>query len=211
MLAVTDSGVGMSPQVKRQIFEPFFSTKGSENGSGMGLSVVHGIITQSEGHITVDSQVGRGACFKICLPRVEQLPLSREPARMPINQLRGNETILLVEDDEVLRKATCSVLQGYGYNVLDAGDGDEAVIVSLQHPEPISLLVTDVVMPRLGGRALSERLRALRPGLKTLYVSGYADDAVLRHDVAHEQVAFVQKPFSPVSIGLRIREVLDGA
>ncbi len=211
MLEVTDSGVGMSPEVKRRIFEPFFTTKGPGRTSGLGLAIVHGIIMQSEGHIVVDSKPGRGACFKIYLPRVEQPARSRESFQTRPPSLRGTETILLVEDDEALRRATCHALHEYGYTVLEARDGDEALLVCSQHQEPISLLVTDVVMPRLGGRSLNEQLRALRPELKTLYLSGYADGAVVRYDEAHERIALLQKPFSPVSLGEKIREVLDAS
>jgi PAS domain S-box-containing protein len=211
MLAVTDSGVGISREVKRHIFEPFFTTKDPEASSGLGLAVVHGIVKQSDGHIEVDIEPGCGACFKIYLPRVEQIAGISELPEELAPRLRGTETILLVDDDETLRKATCRLLQGFGYSVLEAGDGDEALHVSSQHQEPISLLVTDVVMPRLGGPALAERLVALRPGLKTLYLSGYSDGAVVRYDMAHKGLPLLHKPFSPMLLREKIREVLDAS
>ena len=211
MLTVTDTGVGMSPEIQPHIFEPLFTTKEPGTGSGLGLAIVDGIVKQSEGHIGVVSEPGQGACFKIYLPCVEEVARLRQASQEPAPSVRGTETILLVEDDEAVRKATCDLLHGFGYNVLEARDGEDALLVSSQHPEPISLLVTDVVMPRLGGPALAEQLLALRPGLKTLYISGYTDRTVMRSDVAHEPVAFLHKPFSPASLGAKIREVLHSS
>lgn len=209
MLTVTDSGVGMSEETKGQIFEPFFTTKGQRQGTGLGLAVVLGVVKQNAGQIEVNSVLERGTSFKIYLPPVEPTAGSADAFHEPARRLQGAETILLVEDDAVLRNATRQVLQRYGYTVLEAENGDEALGVAALYRETIHLLVTDVVMPGLGGRVLAERLLALRPELKLLFMSGYTDDAIVRHGVAQDQVAFLQKPFSPVSLGKKVREVLD--
>ena len=209
MLTVTDSGVGMSEETKRQIFEPFFTTKGQGQGTGLGLAVVLGVVKQNPGHIEVNSELERGTSFKIYLPPVESTAGTADGFHEPARRLQGTETILLVEDEAVLRNATRQVLQRYGYTVLEAENGDEALDVAARYRETIHLLVTDVVMPGLGGRVLAERLLALRPDVKVLFLSGYTDDAIVRHGVAQDQVAFLQKPFSPVSLGKKVRAVLD--
>ena len=211
MLVVRDSGVGISPEVKRHIFEPFFTTKEPGTSSGLGLAVVQGILNQSEGHIGVESAPGDGACIKIYLPRVADVARTRQSYQELEPRVRDTATILLVEDDEAVRKAIADLLQRFGYTVLEASDGVEALAVSSTHRELISLLVTDVVMPRLGGVELAEQLLALRPKRKTLYISGHTNGAALRCHSAREPAAFLQKPFSPASLHEKIREVLHHA
>jgi CheY-like chemotaxis protein len=200
----------MTDEVKQHIFEPFFSTKSPGKGTGLGLSVVHGIVKQSEGHFDVESAPGAGACFKIYLPSCEQSGQFIRSIAAATPAPRGSETILLVEDEKVVRRLSVNALMECGYTVLEARSGDEALRLLEQYDGPIHLLVTDVVMPGIGGRALAERLSAAIPNLKVLYVSGYTDDAVVRHGVAYEQVAFLSKPYSPITFAQKIREVLDG-
>jgi two-component system cell cycle sensor histidine kinase/response regulator CckA len=208
MVAVTDTGVGMDPQTKSRIFEPFFTTKDAGRGTGLGLSTVFGIAQQSDGHIWVYSEPGHGTTFKLYLPRIDAVPVavgehaaSTEPT--------GTETILLVEDEDPVRAAAREILQRHGYTVLVARDGIEALAVAEAHPQPIQLLLTDVVMPRLGGPELATRLLPRRPGLRLLCMSGYTDDTVVRHGVLAAEIPYLQKPFTPAGLARRVREVLD--
>jgi two-component system cell cycle sensor histidine kinase/response regulator CckA len=210
LLAVSDTGCGMTPEVQARAFEPFFTTKEAGKGTGLGLAVVHGIVTEAGGHITVYSEAGKGSSFKV------YLPVAARPAR-PVaspsavrSAPRGTETVLLVEDEKAVRTLTGYVLADCGYRVLEAADGDEALRVAQGHVGLIDLLVTDVVMPGVGGRRLAERLAATRPGTKVLFVSGYTDDAIVRHGVREDQVHFLQKPFTPLALARKVREVLDG-
>src|SRR5262249_41140960 len=208
-LAVSDTGRGMTPEVKARIFEPFFTTKGVGQGTGLGLAMVHGFIKQSEGHVEVYSEPGLGTTFNIYLPRVGP---AAQPAKSHAGlgtAPRGSETVLLVEDDDGVRALSRFVLQGSGYAVLEAGHGSEALRVAEQHRGAIHLLVTDVVMPGLGGRELAERLTALCPGLRVLFLIGYTEDAVVRRGILREEVHFLQKPFSPLVLAHKVREVLD--
>ena len=209
LLAVTDTGVGMPPEVKARIFEPFFTTKGPGHGTGLGLATVYGIVQQSGGHVEVYSEVGVGTAFKVYLPRADGAAGGAKSRSGTVAPPRGTETVLLVEDDPGVRALTRHVLAGCGYTVLEAADAEEAGRVAAGWDKPIHLLVTDVVMPGAGGRALAGRLVADRPGLKVLYVSGYTDDAVVRHGVLHEAVNFLQKPFSPAALARQVRDVLD--
>jgi PAS domain S-box-containing protein len=209
LLAVSDTGCGMSDEVKARIFEPFFTTKGAGKGTGLGLATVHGIVTQSGGHVGVYSEVGVGTTFKVYLPRAEGL-VARSKGRVGTpTPPRGTETVLLVEDDPGVRALSRHILAGCGYTVLEAGDGDEAERVASRHVGPIHLLMTDVVMPGQGGQAVAKRLLEQHPNLKVLYVSGYTDDAVVRHGVLHDQVNFLQKPFTSAALAWRVREALD--
>jgi len=208
MLSVTDTGTGMTEEVKRRLFEPFFTTKGVGEGSGLGMAVVHGIVKQSDGRIEVYSEPGLGTSFKIYLPRVEQPALTGRSATGLGPPPRGTETVLLVEDDDAVRALTRFTLQQCGYTVLEASHGEEAIRVATHYREPIHLLVTDVVMPGMGGRILAERLLSHHPEMKVLYLSGYTDDAVVRHGILHEEVNFLQKPFSPSALAHQVREVL---
>lgn len=208
-LAVSDTGCGMSAAVRAKIFEPFFTTKGPGKGTGLGLATVYGIVKQSGGHVGVYSEVGVGTTFKVYLPRTE--PAGEGAKSHPVLRAlpRGTETVLVVEDDAAVRGLTRHILQNAGYAVLEAAGGDEALRVAIGHTGRIHLLVTDVVMPGLGGRAAAERLAERHPGLRVLFVSGYTDDAVVRHGVLHDKVNFLQKPFTPAALAGKVREVLD--
>ena len=209
LLSVTDTGCGMSPDVKAHIFEPFFTTKEPGQGTGLGLATVYGIVKQSGGHVTVDSEPGCGATFRVYLPQfTERLP-SEEPSPAVGPLPHGNETILLAEDEEIVRNSAENVLKSYGYTVLTACDGTEAMRWAGSHPGPIHLLISDVVMPTMGGRAVAEHITALRSEVKVLFVSGYTDDTVLRHGIVRGETAFLQKPFSPSQLLQKVRQVLN--
>ena len=209
ILAVSDTGVGMDAETRAHLFEPFFTTKGVGEGTGLGLATVYGIVKQSGGHITAYSEVGRGTTIKIYLPRVDAASEVRGAEPEPVVLRRGSETVLLVEDDEAVRELTREVLEMQGYTVLAVADAGEAPGVLERSSRPIHLLVTDVVMPRLSGRELTERLRSLRPGLRVLYISGYADTAVVHHGVLDPGTPFLQKPFTPDALLRSVRKVLD--
>jgi len=211
VLTVTDNGCGMDDKTKARIFEPFFTTKEKGRGTGLGLSTVYGIVTQSGGNIWVYSEPNEGTVFKVFLPQLEQ---GSEPAaKILVDTVvpRGSETILLVEDEEVVRGLARQVLEQAGYNVLDAGSGDEAIRLCRELREPIDLLLTDVVMPKTSGKEVAERLIRLRPATRVLYMSGYTDDAIVHHGVLDANVEFIQKPFTPIALARKVREVLDVA
>jgi len=210
MLAVTDTGVGIDRAAQARLFEPFFTTKEFGKGTGLGLATVYGIVKQSGGYIWVYSEPGRGATFKVYLPRVE---LAGEPVaapQPPARALGGTETILLAEDEPAVRNLARRVLEKHGYTLLLAATGRDGVRLAEQHGSPIDLLVTDVVMPEMGGRELAQHLTTRQPSLKVLYLSGYTDDAIVHHGVLDAGVAFLQKPFKPDELVRKIREVLDG-
>ncbi len=201
----------MSQEVKERVFEPFFTTKEKGKGTGLGLSMVYGIVKQSSGNIWVYSEPGHGTTFKIYLPRTEEevdtLHEREEKDFFP----RGSETVLLVEDDELVRDLANRLLKQQGYRVLDAANGEEALRVAKEHDrETIHLLLADIVMPQMGGKALADRLKILRPNVKVLYTSGYADNAIVHHGVLDPGTHFLQKPFSLKTLSHKVREVLDG-
>jgi CheY-like chemotaxis protein len=206
MVAVSDTGCGMTEEVKARVFEPFFTTKGEGKGTGLGLATVFGIVKQSGGHVEVYSEVGIGTTFKIFLPRVDAPDTlgSVEPVRVH----GGAERVLLVEDQADVRKIALIALQTYGYAVTAAVDGADALRAVDDQPSP-DLLLTVVVMPGMSGRELAEKLRGRFPGLKVLYMSGYTDDAVVRHGILHDDVAFIRKPYTPLGLARKVREVLD--
>jgi PAS domain S-box-containing protein len=208
MLAVSDTGTGMTPETRARIFEPFFTTKEKGKGTGLGLSTVYGIVKQSGGYVWVYSELGRGTTFKIYLPRVDAAPDTLLPAREP-STVAGTETILLAEDDAVLRPLAKGLLEKLGYRVLDAADAVEALEAARQYTEVIHLLLTDVVMPGASGRELARQLESHRPDVKVLYVSGYTDDAIVHHGMLEPGLNFLQKPFTPASLARKVREVLD--
>ena len=210
MLTVSDRGIGMTEDVKAHLFEPFFTTKETGRGTGLGLSTCYGIVKQCGGHITVDSEQGKGTTFKIYLPRVEDAPgspRSREEASLLPT---GNETVLLVEDADAVREAVCRVLRRQGYTALEAANGHEALSVARNHEgEDIHLLLTDVVMPLMGGRELARELKKTHPETNVLYISGYTEDDLQRRGVFEPGAAFMAKPFTSTALALRVREVLD--
>jgi two-component system cell cycle sensor histidine kinase/response regulator CckA len=208
MLAVSDTGIGMNEDVSSHLFEPFFTTKPPGKGTGLGLATCYGIIKQNGGHIWVYSEYGRGSTFKIFLPRAAgaaEDEVSIEPTEAEVN---GHETILVVEDEPLVRAITVETLETLGYRVLQASNGEEALTVARAFEEPIDVLVTDVVMPAMGGVALTHHLHRERPNLKVLYVSGYTDDAIVHHGVVEPGVQFLQKPFPLATLARRIRELL---
>jgi two-component system cell cycle sensor histidine kinase/response regulator CckA len=209
MLAVSDTGIGMDAETQARLFEPFFTTKPAGKGTGLGLATVYGIVKQSGGSVWVYSEVGRGTTFKVYVPRVDEAPASVSAARGPAPAPRGSETVLLVEDAAGLRDMAREILELSGYAVLIARHGSEALLVAQQHAGPIHLLVTDVVMPRMSGRDLAERLVASRPEIRVLFMSGYADGAIAHQDVLAPGAAFVQKPFTPDVLARKVRATLD--
>lgn len=211
VLSVTDTGVGMSPEVKQRLFDPFFTTKELGRGTGLGLSTVYGIVKQSGGDVYVDSELGRGTTLRVCFPALDGA--EDEPALQPIlsDVPRGSETLLLVEDDAILRSLATRILRRFGYEVLAAGGGADALALAADLRTAIDGVVTDVVMPGMNGPELVERLAQLRPDLKFLFMSGYTDDDVLRRGVFHGDVVFLQKPFTPGELGQKVREMLDRA
>jgi PAS domain S-box-containing protein len=210
MLAVSDTGIGMTKEVKAHLFEPFFTTKGMSSGTGMGLSSAYGIIRQSNGYVLVYSELGHGTTFKIYLPRtegeVEALPQREEEKSLA----GGNETILLVEDEALVRGLAVRVLRKQGYHLLEASNGSEALrIAEKRVGEDIHLILTDVVMPGMIGRELAERLHSLFPKMKVLYMSGYTNSAIVHHGILEEGMNFIQKPFTLEALAGKVREVLD--
>ena len=209
MLAVSDSGCGMDDKTRARIFEPFFTTKEKGRGTGLGLSTVYGIVKQSGGSVWVYSEQGKGSVFKVYFPQFEE---DAEIARTVLVETpvpRGSETILLVEDEDVVRGLARKILEQAGYYVLDARGGDEAIRLCHELPGPIHLLLTDVVMPERSGKEIAECLAELRPSTRVLYMSGYTDDAIVHHGVLDSDVEFIQKPFTPVALARKVREVLD--
>jgi signal transduction histidine kinase len=210
MLSVSDTGTGMTEEVKAHLFEPFFTTKPLGKGTGLGLATCQTIVQQSGGHIDVDSEVGKGTTFKIYFPRVEQ-PLDVAARPIPTGPLpRGTETLLIVEDDSSVRHLAAGVLEAQGYTVLRADNGQEALHVAREHKgSPIRLVVTDVIMPLMGGEVMAEWLKTTYPDLKILFTSGYTDDAIAQHGVLEQGVAFLPKPYTPAALACKVREMLD--
>ena len=210
MLAVADTGIGMDSATKVRIFEPFFTTKEQGKGTGLGLAVCYGIVRQANGHLWVYSEHGRGTTFKVLLPRaLEEGELAATPTPLEQVSSQGSETILVVEDEPVVRRLTVRALTERGYRVLEAEDGESALVVAREHQGDIQLLVTDVVMPGMNGKELADRLAADRPDLRVLYISGYAEHAVVRQGVLVEGIAFLSKPFDLSELARTVRDVLD--
>jgi two-component system cell cycle sensor histidine kinase/response regulator CckA len=208
LTTLRDTGMGMTEEVRQNIFEPFFTTKQLGKGAGLGLATVYGIIRQSGGWIDVQSQVGQGSSFNIYLPRIDAGPLPADAGSTSRDELRGGETVLVVEDDDAVRSLTTTILRGHGYNVLDAGNGQEACQVAKAHTGKIHVLLTDVVMPGMNGKELSKLLLGLYPQLKVLLMSGYAENVIARRGVLDSEVAFIQKPFTSNDLAAKVRQLL---
>jgi two-component system, cell cycle sensor histidine kinase and response regulator CckA len=209
-LSVTDTGCGMDSVTQGRVFEPFFTTKDLGKGTGLGLPTVYGIVMQSRGSITVDSAPGRGARFTIYFPKSDIMADDHEAGQTSSAEpAAGSETILVVEDQDSVRGFLRNLLRLYGYNVLEASGGSEAIALCRQHAGTIHLMVTDVVMPGMSGRELVERVGTEQPAMRFLLISGYTNDPSIHSDVAEAGLAFLQKPFSPIALTHRIREVLD--
>ncbi len=210
-LQVSDTGVGMTPEVQARIFEPFFSTKPPEKGTGLGLATVYGIVQQSGGDVRVESAPGAGTRFEIVLPGVEaEASRDKEPVAADDDFAAHGETVLVVEDEDAIRDLLRDVLTDWGYTVLEAGTPRDALAVLTRHEGAVDLLLTDVVLPEMGGPQLATRVETLRPGIRVLFMSGYTDDAVLRHGVLGESARFLAKPFTPAALKRKVREVLEG-
>ncbi len=209
LLSVSDTGMGMSNEVKAHLFEPFFTTKRLGEGTGLGLATVHGIVKQSGGHIWVESEEGRGTIFTIYLPRTDAAKSALAYSKVEADVPSGTETILLVEDDPQVRELAHRVLQEQGYTVLEGSNGEEALQLLRSHTGSIDLLLTDVVMPGMSGKALADQLLRTQPDLRTIFMSGYTDEAIAHHGVLDPDVAFLQKPFSPTVLARKVRDVLD--
>jgi two-component system, cell cycle sensor histidine kinase and response regulator CckA len=208
-LKVADTGIGMSEDVRSHAFEPFFTTKEQGKGTGLGLATAYGIVKQSDGYITVESEPGRGTTFRIYFPRAAGAATPSGLGERPPLSPRGAETILLVEDEPGVRRLSRSILEAQGYTVLEAASGDEALGVARSYAGEIHMVTTDVVMPGMSGRVLWDQLRLLRPAARVLFMSGYTDDAIAKHGVLEPGIAFLQKPFTPFSLAQKVREVLD--
>ncbi len=208
MLVVSDTGTGMSAEVQARIFEPFFTTKEPGKGTGLGLATVYGIVKQSGGHVRVYSEPGTGTTFKIYLPRTDAAT-QEERAPAVGAAPHGTETVLLVEDEADVRSLAREILEGFGYAVLEAGSPTEAIVIAERHAGTIDLLLTDVIMPRMSGRALAAAIAVSRPETRILFISGYADDAIIRHGVLEPGMHFLEKPFTPHTLAVKVRAVLD--
>ncbi len=209
LLAISDTGMGMDSETTTHLFEPFFTTKAPGKGTGLGLATAYGIVKQSGGAISIYSEPGRGTTVKIYLPAADAKPLVETVEQPAPASLRGTETILVVEDEARVRKLICEVLTARGYHVLEAVRGEEAIRIASSHMGRIHLLLTDVIMPEMSGPRAVEQIRALQPGIKVLYMSGYTDEAILHHRIMESGQAFLQKPFLPDTLARKVREVLN--
>jgi CheY-like chemotaxis protein len=207
---VKDTGTGLSPEVQARVFEPFFTTKEAGKGTGLGLATVYGIVKQSGGFVQLQSEPGHGAMFNVYLPCTESAVRSVEPATAVRRALPSEKIVLLIEDEEAVRRLIFSVLKGQGYTVLQAGSGREALAVASGHTGPIHLFLSDVVMPGKGGPETVAELQRSRPGAEVIFMSGYTDDSVVRHGLTDSGRHFLQKPFTPATLLKKVREVLKG-
>ncbi len=210
VLSITDTGIGMDEETKEHVFEPFFTTKEKAKGTGLGLATVYGIVKQSGGHIWVDSEKGKGTTFKIYLPMIKRKKTSQDTDAPVSENKAGNETILVVEDEFMVRELVCDSLKNSGYTILEASNGKEAIEMFNKNSKKIDLILTDVIMPAMSGRKMVELLQKKHPGINALYMSGYTDDAIIKHGVLEPGMAYIQKPFSPKALIQKVQEVLEG-
>ena len=213
ILSVTDTGSGMTDEVQRHIFEPFFTTKEEGKGTGLGLATCFGIARQNGGHIQVESELGQGTTFQLYLPRTESaIPATEGRGESDTTgvPLGGTETVLLAEDEPLVRKLVAKVLRNRGYRVMEAGTGQEALeIFQSQEPGSIQMLLTDVVMPQMGGIELAQRIKDIQPNTKVLFASGYTQEPLFLAGDSSQEIRFIQKPFLPEALAIKVREVLD--
>jgi two-component system cell cycle sensor histidine kinase/response regulator CckA len=209
MLTVSDTGIGMDKEVQEHIFDPFYTTKEKGKGTGLGLSTIYGIVKQNNGFIWVYSETGQGSTFKIYLPKAKGDVKAEEKEQTPVENFDGSETVLIVEDEDSLRKFVQKALQQYGYRVLMAENGENAFRIGKEHEGTIDLMITDVVMPKMGGKKTAERLQPLYPQMKVIYMSGYTDNSIVHHGVLAPGLNFLEKPFSPEGLVRKVRQVLD--
>ncbi|MGP8091329.1 MAG: ATP-binding protein, partial [Syntrophobacteraceae bacterium] len=209
LLTVSDTGTGMTQEIRENIFEPFFTTKELGKGTGLGLSTVYGIVKQNDGFIYVASELGTGTTFKIYLPRVEGQTAQVDSEEITLKRPTGTETVLLVEDDEGILDLGKMILENLGYTVLAAQTPVDSIRLAKEHPGDIHLLITDVVMPEMNGRELAELVGTIRPNLRCLYMSGYSADLIAHRGILDEGLNFIQKPFGSDDLAVRVRQVLD--
>jgi CheY-like chemotaxis protein len=209
LLAISDCGVGIDSEAMKHLFEPFFTTKERGKGTGLGLSTVHSIVKQSGGDVWVRSAAGEGATFTICLPRAQETGETGDVSTKAHPAKSGNETVLLVEDEESVRRLLTHVLSRRGYRVLDASNAREALKIFERHGPDIHLVLTDIVMPNMSGRELADELRRRRPDLKVIFMSGYTDDVLIRTGALRPGMSFLQKPLRPDTLAAKVREALD--
>jgi hypothetical protein len=210
VLSVTDTGTGMDEETRRRIFEPFYTTKEDGKGTGLGLATVHGIVNQSHGYLEVESEVGKGTTFLVYLPALAGAVQEEGKSRPVGGQIQGTERVLVVDDEPEFREMVRQLLEGLGYAVLMASGGLEALEIAEQEERPIHLVLTDVVMPGMNGRELADKISVTLPDSKTLYMSGYMDDAIVHSGLSGGELAFLQKPFTREDLAYKIREILDG-
>jgi CheY-like chemotaxis protein len=208
-ISISDTGAGMPKHIQSRIFEPFVTTKAAGKGTGLGLSLVHGIVNQSGGEIEVESEIGSGSTFRLYLPRTGQASPDPGDRQVPSDPGIESETVLVVEDETSVRILIADILRASGYAVLQASSARDAIRICQEYPARIDLMVTDLVMLDMNGRELSGVAVQLRPGIRVLYLSGYSDDSVIRHDLETSQMAFLQKPFRPHALIAKVREILN--
>jgi CheY-like chemotaxis protein len=209
MLAASDTGHGMDAETQQRIFEPFFSTKAPGKGTGLGLSTVFGIVKQHGGNIWVYSELDKGTTFKVYLPQTPEAEHLVEIPQVELESLTGTETVLVAEDEAMVRKLVCETLAAYGYKVIEAQDGKDGLQRVSEYKEPIHLLLTDVIMPEMDGRELYQNVVATHPAIKVLYMSGYTDDVIVHHGILEDGVNFLQKPFTVHGLIQKVRQVLS--